>query len=392
MTRYDLRIAGFVLAAVVAIGLLLGYGVGWLTRPDPLRGGIAPVGPAEFETTVANGARTLDGGRLPDYDNIYVNDYAGLLQPSAEKRIRDDLIGLYRNTGIEMTVLTIDRTSDYGHRGSIESFATRLFNTWGIGNALRNDGVLILVARDDREMRIELGRGYGRERDADMKRVIDTVFLPAFRLNDYQDGIEAGVAATIFEVAGAYPDEFGAGTLHRGWSRIRRWLTLAGEWAYALVAVPLGAAFFAIRGYLRRRPRPCRQCRSLMIRAGETADDEHLDGGQRLEEFLKSVDYDVWHCPNCAGMEITRHPAWFSRHSGCPRCGYKTMTTKSTVLEPATTSSTGRKRVDYNCRNCDYANSETRTIPMISESSSSGSSGSSFGGGSSSGGGASGSW
>ena len=79
-------------------------------------------------------------------------------------------------------------------------------------------------------------------------------------------------------------------------------------------------------------------------------------------------------------------------NSTCPECAYRTLETTSTVLSAATKTSTGRKRIDYDCRNCSHSDSETRTIPKISESSSSGSSRSSFGGGSSSGGGASGSW
>ena len=130
----------------------------------------------------------------------------------------------------------------------------------------------------------------------------------------------------------------------------------------------------------------------MMLRAGEEADDEHLDGGQRLEEFLKSVDYDVWHCPDCGHMTIKRYLGWFSGYSTCPDCNYRTLETTSTVLQPATKTRSGRKRVDYECRNCRYTDSEIRTIPKISDKSSSGSSRSSFGGGSSSGGGASGSW
>jgi uncharacterized protein len=155
--------------------------------------------------------------------------------------------------------------------------------------------------------------------------------------------------------------------------------------------VPLGGAWIGIRRWRRNRPRACAQCDATMIRAGEAADDEHLDGGQRLEEFLKSVDYDVWYCADCGHMRIERYPAWFSGHGSCPRCDYKTLKTTTTVLQSATTTSTGRKRIDYDCQHCGYENSETRTIPKKSKSSS-GSGRSSFGGGSSSGGGASGSW
>jgi len=330
---------------------------------------------------------------VPGYNEVYVNDYADLLDTGAEGRIRADLIELYDRTGVEMTVLTIERMADFGHDGVIESFATQLFNTWGIGNATRNDGVLILVSRYDRRMRIELGDGYGYARDGDMKRVVDDIFLPAFKKDAYQRGIEAGVTETIFEIGGFYPGAYDAGNLQRGWQYIWLKAKRAGWVVLGFLVAPFAGFGLWLRRYLRYRPRPCALCGTTMLLAGEQADDEHLDGGQKLEEYLKSADYDVWYCPSCAHMDINRHKALFSRYGSCPRCSYRTMSTTSTVLESASYSSAGRKRIDYNCQNCDYVNSEVRTIPKKTKSSgSSGSGRSSFGGGRSSGGGASGSW
>ena len=392
MTNHDFRIAGIIFAVVVAAGLALGYGVGLLTRSDSSVPAASPTEPVAFEAGREVDERGYNGTPIPGYRDVYVNDYADLLDDAAEARIRRNLIELYDRTSVEMTVLTIDSMNSYRYDGTIESFSTRLFNTWGIGNATKNDGVLILVARYDRQMRIELGAGYSKSRDSDMQRLIDNDFLPAFRRDAYQQGIERGVDATVREIAGVYPGGYDDTTLERGWSTIWRVLKELGGWLFGLVAIPLSAVAIWLRRYLRNRPRSCEQCGTIMLRAGEEADDEHLEGGQKLEEFLKSVDYDVWHCPSCGHMTIKRYRGWFSGFSTCPECAYRTLETGSTVLSAATKTSTGRKRIDYDCKNCSYADSETRTIPKISESSSSGSSRSSFGGGSSSGGGASGSW
>ena len=141
MTRHDIRTAAIVLAVVVVAGLALGYAVGLLTRGDGPVSGAPPEGPAAFATGGQIDERGYNGTPIPGFREVYVNDYADLLDDNAEARIRGNLIELYDRTGIEMTVLTIESMGTYGYEGTIESFATRLFNTWGIGNATRNDGV-----------------------------------------------------------------------------------------------------------------------------------------------------------------------------------------------------------------------------------------------------------
>ncbi|NNU81170.1 TPM domain-containing protein [Halovulum dunhuangense] len=385
------------LAGLVALGLGLGYTVGRLNAPAPVvQPGVARA-PAELDPPgSATGPLGQRAGDLPGWEDLYVNDYADLLDPEAEARVRGQLEELYDATGIEMTLLTIESRIAYGNRSTNEEFATALFNDWGIGDATRNDGVLILVSERDREMRIELGAGYGFSRDADMARVIDTEFLPLFVRERYQDGILVGVEATIREIAGAGPGEYAQGTVQRGLGTIWRFLgdmvSRMGEWALALLVLPAWGAASAWRAWRRHRPRDCPDCGRAMVRQSDEAlDDQHLSGGQRLEEFLASVDYDVWECPGCTHMEITRWPRIFSGHGTCKACGFRTLGSTTTVLESATKSREGRKRIDYACEQCGHAFTEERSIPRLSDSSS-GSGRSSFGGGRSSGGGASGSW
>ena len=396
MTRQDIRVGLTILGVVAVLGLLIGYLVGVLTKPDAPLPRVAPDEIAAFEQAAGEGTLAAGTFSVPGYQELYVNDYADLLDAEAEARVREHLIELYENTGVEMTVLTIENMGRYGHQGAIEPFATTLFNTWGIGHSGRNDGVLVLISRFDREMRIELGKGYGSSRDDDMQRVIDFAFLPNFRQDAYQRGIERGVEETILEIAGVYPGNYEGGTLRHGWQQIWRWVRGIGEWIYALLLVPLGGFALWLRRYFRFRDRPCPNCKvAIMDRAGELADNAHLERGQIVEEDVHAVDYDVWQCPNCENVEIKRYPSWFSSYEKCARCAYKTMSSNSTTLTAATTSSTGLMQVDYHCKNCDYENSVTRVIPKVSKSSSSSGGsggGGSFGGGSSGGGGASGSW
>lgn len=137
----------------------------------------------------------------PVYENIYVNDYARVLPEDVETRIKRQLETLRDETGVEATVLTLNTRGGFTPSDTMEEFATGLFNAWGIGDAARNDGILILVLRDDRQMRIELGSGYGRAFNREAQDIIDRVFLPEFRNDDYADGIEDGTDAVIERIA-----------------------------------------------------------------------------------------------------------------------------------------------------------------------------------------------
>lgn len=137
----------------------------------------------------------------PVYENIYLNDYAGIIDEDAETRIVKQIQVLREETGVELTVLTLPTRQGFTPSATMEDFATGLFNHWGIGDANRNDGVLVMVLRNDREMRIELGDGYDRAFNREAQDIIDRVFIPAFKRDAYSEGIEAGTDAVIARIA-----------------------------------------------------------------------------------------------------------------------------------------------------------------------------------------------
>ncbi|MGR3712815.1 MAG: TPM domain-containing protein [Shimia sp.] len=327
----------------------------------------------------------------PAYDELYVNDFAFFLSVEEEDTIRAKLAELRQERGIEFTVVTIDSMFSYGHNGPIEPFATGLFNFWGVGDADRNDGVMLLVALNDRVMRIEVGSGYGSSKNTKMKNIIDTTITPRFKAGDYYGGINEGVDRVIRDLTGSWPGEYNATGPERALNASRRLMDRLGDWIYAILAPVFGGLFLLFRRWKRNRPRRCPNDHSKMERINEDVDDDYLKSGQITEEQIGSVDYDVWQCMRCDHRTIEAYKSWFSRHRACRSCGFQTLESDSTILTSATTTSTGLKRVDYNCRHCDDSWSVERVIPKVSKSSSS-SGGSSFGGGSSSGGGASGSW
>lgn len=231
------------------------------------------------------GAAAAQSDRWPAYENIFVNDYAGIVAPEAEARLRTALEALRAETGVEMTVLTIATRADYVEGETIEGFATTLFNIWGVGDATRNDGILVLVARDDREMRIALGKGYDHAWDRVAQEVIDDSFLPYFREERYSEGIETGSAATIGRIArphaaGQPPPENSLGEKALGLAPL------------AFIAAVFGLVFRRVFADLGQRLRRCPKCghRGLRRRRDILRAATRQASGQGMR---------ITYCPNC---------------------------------------------------------------------------------------------
>ncbi|MGR3661558.1 MAG: TPM domain-containing protein [Paracoccaceae bacterium] len=137
----------------------------------------------------------------PEYTSTTVNDFADLLEPEYEATLVEVLAQLKKDTGVEMVVVTMDTLVAYDKQSSFEAFATGLFNHWGIGDRAKNDGIMVLVVRDDRDMRIELGSGYDGSFDAIAGGIIDDKFLQSFKQDNYRRGIMRGVDDIITRIA-----------------------------------------------------------------------------------------------------------------------------------------------------------------------------------------------
>jgi uncharacterized membrane protein YgcG len=156
-------------------------------------------------TLFASGTIYAQAGYPPPSDT-YVSDFANVLSADVETYLREQLAAVENGSDIEMSVVTINSVKDYRtDAGSFEAFATGLFNAWGIGDAARDNGVLLLVAVADRDVRVELGAGYDLARDGDAQDILDENLLPYFRRYDYESGIFNGVRALISEFTGTLP-------------------------------------------------------------------------------------------------------------------------------------------------------------------------------------------
>src|SRR5262249_50243846 len=119
-----------------------------------------------------------------------VVDEAGLLTPSQRADIESKLANLEVKTTDQFVVVTV---RSLGGR-TIEEYGYRLGRHWGIGQKDKNNGVLLIVAPNERKVRIEVGYGLeGTLPDAIGSVIVQNSILPRFRANDYPGGIARGV-------------------------------------------------------------------------------------------------------------------------------------------------------------------------------------------------------
>lgn len=284
------------------------------------------------------GAGAAGAQALPDWQATTVNDFAGVLAPQDAQAVAQALAELRRDSGVQGTLVTLPDRARHGDE-ALEPFATRLFNHWGIGEADRNDGFMLLFLRDDHEARIELGRSYPVEADIIAQDIMSRVVLPALGRGEVSAGLRDGTLAVIDHIARPHaagqapvpPPRAGSG-----------WGGLAGFLAAA-------AGMLALHLHTRRRRNRCPQC-----------------GGPLAADAPRRADR--------AGGDPLSAPAPLSaptmRRRHCPACGW---TDERRIPLPATA------RPDRDGRDRDGGRDG-------------GSGGGGFGGGSSGGGGASGRW
>lgn len=373
----------------------------------------------------------------PRNQQEWVVDLAGTLSGGDFTRIDDLCEQVHVDHGYQVTVVVIRTTG----RKSVEQFATQLFNRWGVGDAVNNDGVLFLIAKDDRKMRIELGTGIDdRQNENIAKRILDQQVTPRFRQGNFGGGIYRGtsdiitkiltvpvggagnevgaqaegvlVPATAFngkDNAAPAGDRKSAATRNRNSAPARNRVPVRQRdnsnpllpWLFGGGAVGVGGvSIAAVRRWMRYRDRNCQRCNNVMVLLDESQEDQFLEKPEILEEELGSVDYDVWACLSCEDVVKLRYGAFFTKYSKCPDCRYQTKYQIKNTIRRATRHSGGLVEVQEQCENCKfYSNYQYRTpkLPKKSSSSSFGGGGSGrssggFGGGRSSGGGASGGW
>jgi uncharacterized protein len=119
-----------------------------------------------------------------------VVDQANIIQPETRAAIEQKLADLENKSGIQLVVATVNSLE--GHE--IEPYANELFRKWGLGEKKKNNGVLLLVAPNERRVRIEVGYGLeGTLTDALSKVIISNAMTPRFKAGNFSEGTARGV-------------------------------------------------------------------------------------------------------------------------------------------------------------------------------------------------------
>lgn len=140
---------------------------------------------------------------LPERPNPprLVNDLAGVLQGGESAALEKKLNDYNDSTSTQIAIVLIKSVGDY----EIKDYAQRVGQKWGIGQKGKNNGIIILLAVEDRKVAIETGYGMeGTVTDAAAREIIENEFKPYFKQGNYYEGLDQGTTAIIQLAKGEY--------------------------------------------------------------------------------------------------------------------------------------------------------------------------------------------
>lgn len=138
---------------------------------------------------------------IPNRPRTYVSDYASILSPGTRQNLENGLHQFEEKTSNQVLVVTFPGLDG----DSLERFSIKLAEAWKPGQKDKNNGVILLIFKNDRKVRIEVGYGLeGVLTDAVSSSIIQNEIVPNFRAGNYDEGIERAVAAILEATQGEY--------------------------------------------------------------------------------------------------------------------------------------------------------------------------------------------
>jgi uncharacterized protein len=141
---------------------------------------------------------------ISPHGGVWVHDEAGIISPPAKSQLEAILQAHRDSTSNQIAILIVPTLEGE----DIDGYAVRVFKEWKLGQEKKDNGVLFLVAMEERQMRIEVGFGLeGVLTDAMSSRINRNEVAPYFRQGNYEAGIQAATLAIIKVIAGEYVNE-----------------------------------------------------------------------------------------------------------------------------------------------------------------------------------------
>lgn len=370
----------------------------------------------------------------------YVSNPDLIISKAKEEELNDALYNLEMTTGAQFAICVVNsiNTEDY------YQFAYQLFNTWKLGSKEHNNGLLLLICKEQRTVKFETGVGLeGILTDGFLSNLLQENLYSFLRKGEYANACQIAVnivADTLasddamMEMHLAQPTTKSQVTQifiyylvlsvfifilllwYLYWLFLQmhgttnvRYNYLSRYMRFFLIMsclFPLPNIFFIIyllvyRRRIRRKRQRCHKCGHRMTLLNEKEEDDFLSKRQQSEESVKSIDYDVWLCKHCDHVKILPYQNVNTKFEICPNCHSKTyhvVDDRIRVFPTQYKEGTGVRT--RRCENCSHKAAESYRIPRketpvvvgTGNSGSSGFGGGSFGGGFSAGGGAGGSF
>lgn len=340
--------------------------------------------------------------------NVYKTDSTRLLSDpldyiaaEEEERINASLLSLKQRYRIEFAIVVIPRT-----RGDIESFSTELFRLWGLGDKKANDGLLFVLAVEDRKSRFEVGYGLeGYLTDATTSSIWRREMRPLVAESQYGEALLRGVLAVTHELTQASyvqgqkakTNEFsinwtmlivlyllfsvfvflltlsnlrtGAAQRTRSLHETRIVYTkLRASYNRSLnflciLCLPLGLLLRALRNYLighiEHKASYCEHCKEHHLMQATTV---NLNPLQSLESKLGVAHFVAYGCARCQQTDLLRmaHPESSTTFVHCPSCGGQTSQVIKSMQYRSRQDRKLHRHDTYKCLYCGHEHSNDR--------------------------------
>lgn len=337
--------------------------------------------------------------------NSYVSNQDNILSENAYNLINQKLDSLEKVTTAQVAIVALQSSGEMDAR----EVSMQLFEKWKVGQKVSNNGLVLVLIVDRREVFIRTGYGLeGAITDAKSTQIVNRIMAPYFRKGDWDNGM----IAAVDEISRLIIEEFTregftqrkpktiydylpyiytylfitllllilafifTSIAHSKYdisqkeTKINSFKKSAKVWYLLGIIFPLMliTLFLWYRLYFKPRVRnkvfDCRKCSHHMHKLNEKDDDKYLSKKQIIEEEVFSKDYDVWLCDNCGNTDIFAFDNAFTQYSVCDSCGGKTMFMESdNIVKSANQFRNGIGRKTYTCKNCHNSSFKDYVIP-----------------------------